>query len=90
MLTRKVSVHRKARYAVRLPDTTRPHGRRRGYAHTRPDHHAPEHRREFTPLGARLALGGVLLFLALVIAGALAPRGGPLVKHEPVSTARMR
>jgi hypothetical protein len=34
--------------------------------------------------------GGVLLFLAFVVAGAFAPKRGPLTKHEPVSTARTR
>ena len=89
MLTRKITVRRQARHVARLPDSTRPHGRRRGYAHTRQRQHAPRHRGGPRVLAGAM-LAGVLGFLALVVSGALAPRPGPLIKHEPVSTARMR
>jgi hypothetical protein len=35
-------------------------------------------------------LAVVFLFLMLVVAGALKPSSGPLIKHEPVSSARVR
>ena len=35
-------------------------------------------------------LAVVFLFLMLVVAGALTPSSGPLIKHEPVSSARVR
>lgn len=90
MLTRRVTVSRRARTVARLPDHSRPHGRRRGYDHARSNHydHASEARGQ--PVLPGLILGGVFVFLLLVVTGALTPRPGPLVKHEPVSTARVR
>ena len=88
MLTRKVTVSRQARHAARLPDHSRPHGRRRGYAHSRADSAPSADKRPAFAGFAVLAV--VFLFLMLVVAGALRPSSGPLVKHEPVSSARVR
>lgn len=88
MLTRKVTVRRRARLAARLPDHSRPHGRRRGYAHSRLDHTPSAEQRPTLAGFAVLAM--VFLFLMLVVAGALKPGSGPLIKHEPVSSARVR
>ena len=88
MLTRKVIVSRRARLAARLPDHSRPHGRRRGYAHVRLDHTSSAEKRP-TLVGFAV-LAAVFLFLMLVVAGALTPSSGPLIKHEPVSSARVR
>ena len=90
MLTRKVSVQRRARHAARLPDNTRPHGRRSAYAHSRANDPTYEPRHPGVPLGVFLVLGSVFAFLMLVVSGAFAPKTGPLNKHEPVSTARFK
>jgi hypothetical protein len=90
MLTRKVSVQRRARHAARLPDSTRPHGRRSAYAHSRTSEFAREPRRPGVPLGVFLVIGSVFAFLMLVVSGTFVPKTGPLSKHEPVSTARIK
>lgn len=88
MLTRNVTVSRRARRVARLPDHSRPHGRRRGYAHGRLDHIPSVAKRP--PLVAFAVMAVVFLFLMLVVAGALKPSPGPLIKHEPVTSARVR
>ena len=90
MLTRKVTVSRRARYAVRHPDHSRPHGRRRGYDHARPDFEAPERPERGPSLVGLVVIAAVFSFLMLIVAGAMTPKPGPLIKHEPVSTARVR
>lgn len=90
MLTRRITVSRRARTAARLPDHSRPHGRRRGYDHVRPDPWEEAAGAKGPPLLAVLILGSVFAFLLLVVSGVLAPKPGPLVKHEPVSTARVK
>jgi hypothetical protein len=90
MLTRKVTVSRRASYAARLPDHSRPHGRRRGYDHARPDFDAPEHPKRGLSLVGFFVLAAVFSFLMLIVAGTMTPQRGPLIKHEPVSTARVR
>lgn len=93
MLSRKATtVSRRARYAVRLPDHRhgRPHGRGRGYARPCNGHDTRPRGSRGSSLGVLFITGGVLLFLAFVVAGAFAPKRGPLTKHEPVSTARTR
>jgi hypothetical protein len=42
------------------------------------------------PVVGLAVLAVVFLFLMLVVAGALKPASGPLIKHEPVSSARVR
>lgn len=74
MLTRKVSVHRRARTTPRLLDNTRPHGRRSAYAHSRANDPTYEARRQGIPLGACLILGSVFAFLLLIVSGGLAPQ----------------
>jgi hypothetical protein len=90
MLTRKSNVSRRAGYAVRLPDHSRPHGRRRGYDHARPDFDGYERPKRGPSFVGFFILAAVFSFLMLIVAGALAPKPGPLIKHEPVSTARVR
>lgn len=90
MLTRRTTVSRRARYAVRLPDHSRPHGRRRGYDHVRPDFDAPERPKRGPSLVGFFVLAAVFSFLMLIVAGAMTPQPGPLTKHEPVSSARIR
>ena len=90
MLTRKSNVSRRAGYAVRLPDHSRPHGRRRGYDHARPDFDAPERPERGPSLVGFFVLAAVFSFLMLIVCGAMTPQRGPLIKHEPVSTARVR
>jgi hypothetical protein len=89
MLPRKISVRRRSRPA-RLPDHTRPHGRRRGYLYSRVES-PPCDRIARRPTGGFVFVtAAVFLFLALVVLGAMNPNTGPLTKHEPVSTARIR
>lgn len=88
MLTRKVTVSRRARLAARLPDHSRPHGRRRGYAHGRLDHTPSAEKRP--TLGGFAVLAVVFGFLMLVVADVMKPSTGPLIKYEPVSSARVR
>jgi hypothetical protein len=90
MLTRKSTVSRRARYAVRLPDHSRPHGRRRGYDHARPDFDGSERKERGPSFLGFVVIAAVLSFLMLIVAGVLAPKGGPLIKQEPVSTERVR
>ncbi len=91
MLSRKATtVSRRARYAARLPEHGRPHGRGRGYAHVCAEYDRSARDPRRSSVGLLVVTGGVLLFLALVVAGALSPTPGPLTKHEPVSTARIR
>ncbi len=78
------------RRLARLQDRTRPHGRHAAYAHARLDA-LPHGRRAKRPTYFALAVTVmVFIFLALVVIGAFAPKPGPLVKHEPVSTERIR
>lgn len=90
MLTRKVAVSRRARHAARLPDHSRPHGRHRGYAHMRPDLDPCERRERGPSLIGFVVVAAIFLFLMLIVVGAMTPKPGPLIKHEPVSTARIR
>jgi len=90
MLTRKVTVSRRARYAVRHPDHSRPHGRHRGYAHLRPDFDPWEHPERGPSFIGFVVIAAVFSFLMLIVVGAMTPKPGPLIKHEPVSTARVR
>jgi len=90
MLTRRTTVSRRARYAVRLPDQSRPHGRRRGYDHARPDFDGYERSERGPSLVGFFILAAVFSFLVLIVAGAMTPKPGPLIKHEPVRTERVR
>jgi hypothetical protein len=90
MLTRRTTVSRQARYAVRLSDHSRPHGRRRGYDHARPDFDTSQRPERGHSFIGFFLLAVVFSFLMLIVAGALAPKPGPLIKHEPVSTTRIR
>jgi hypothetical protein len=90
MLTREVTVSRRARYAVRHPDHSRPHGRRRGYDHMRLNFDAPKRTERGPSFIGFVVIAAVFSFLLLIVAGALTPKPGPLIKHEPVSTARIR
>ena len=88
MLARKVAVSRRARRVARLPDHSRPHGRRRGYAHGRLHHDPSVDKRP--PVVGLAVMAMVFLYLMLVVAGALKPSPGPLIKHEPVTSTRVR
>jgi hypothetical protein len=89
MLTTRSAVNRRARYTARLADQSRPHGRRRGYDHH--IHDPRQHRSQRGPTVVAAAIfAGVLLFLLLVVLGALQPATGPLTKFEPVSTTQLR
>jgi hypothetical protein len=92
MLLRKTTVSRRARYAVRLDDHSRPHGRRRGYTHARHelDSCAREPKRRAFGFGFLVLASSVFVFLLLVAAGAFTPKSGPLTKHEPLSSARVK
>lgn len=88
MLPRRNTVSRRAHRIARQPDHSRPHGRRRGYAHGRL-HHAPSADKRPPVVGLAI-LAVVFLYLMLVVAGALKPSPGPLIKHEPVTSTRVR
>jgi hypothetical protein len=90
MLTRRTTVSRRARYAVRLPDHSRPHGRRRGYDHARPDFDGSDRPEGGASVFGFIVLAAVFSFLLLIVVGAMTPKPGPLIKHEPVSAARVR
>jgi hypothetical protein len=90
MLSRNVTVSRRARYVARLPDHSRPHGRRRGYDHARRDNAPCDQAKGSRSFPGFIVLAGVLVFLMLVVLGAMKPATGPLVKVEPVSTARVQ
>jgi len=90
MLTREVSVSRQSRRAARLADHSRPHGRHRGYAHVRPDFDPYERTEGGPSFIGFVVIAAVLSFLMLIVVGALTPKPGPLIKHEPVSTTRVR
>jgi hypothetical protein len=90
MLTRRVITSRRGRPAERLPETARRYRRRQSYEHGRPEPQIPECGRPRHARGGFILLASALLFLALIVAGALTPAPGPLTKHEPVSTWRVR
>jgi len=90
MLTRKITVSRRARYVTRHPDHSRPHGRRRGYTHMRSDVGPRERGEGGSSLIGFMVIAAVLSFLLFIVTGLMTPRPGPLIKNEPVSTTRVR
>jgi hypothetical protein len=90
MLTRRVITSRRGRSVEPLPQTARRYRRRHSFEHGRPEPQMPECGRPRHPLGGFILLASALLFLAFIVAGALTPAPGPLTKHEPVSTWRVR
>ena len=90
MLTRRVITSRRGRSAESLPHAARRYRRRQSYEHGRPEPQIPECGRPRHSLAGFVLLASALLFLALIVAGALAPAPGPLTKHEPVSIWRVR